>query len=46
MVTPQERLADLKTKLRGREGRPGFKINCEEIRAQIARLEQEIADGL
>jgi hypothetical protein len=37
----EQRIADLKAKLKAREGRPGFKVNCEEIRAQIAALEAE-----
>lgn len=33
------RLASLRTKLKAREGKPGFEKNCEEIRKEIARLE-------
>ncbi len=35
----EERLADLKAKLKAREGQPGFKANAEAIRRQIAELE-------
>jgi hypothetical protein len=35
----EARIAQLKAKLRARDGRPGYKINCEELRAEIARLE-------
>jgi len=34
-----ERLADLKAKLKSREGKPGFKDNVAAIKAEIARLE-------
>lgn len=36
-------LGILKRKLAAREGRPGFKANCEELRAKIAELEN--SDG-
>ena len=42
----KEEIAALKAKLRKREGRPGFEENCEEIRARIAELEKEGANGL
>lgn len=45
-MTPQEQLAALKAKLKAREGRPGFGANVEDLRARIARLEQEIADAV
>lgn len=34
------RLASLRKKLRAREGKKEFEKNCEEIRAEIARLER------
>lgn len=33
------RIDQLKGKLAAREGKPGYKKNCEEIRREIARLE-------
>lgn len=33
------RLASLRRKLRAREGKKEYEKNCEEIRAEIARLE-------
>lgn len=41
MVSREQRIIDLKAKLKGREGRPGFKVNAEELKAEIARLEAE-----
>lgn len=38
------RLASLRKKLKAREGTPGYEKNCEDIRAEIVRLE-EIAAG-
>ena len=35
------RVAELKAKLRAREGKVGSKANCEELRAMIAELEAE-----
>lgn len=35
-----DRLASLRKKLAAREGNPGFKKNSEELRKEIARLEQ------
>lgn len=32
------RLDDLKAKLAEREGKTGYKRNCEELRAEISRL--------
>lgn len=37
METPH--LASLRAKLKAREGKPGYEKNCEEIRKEIARLE-------
>jgi septal ring factor EnvC (AmiA/AmiB activator) len=34
------RLLKLRKKLAARDGLPGFKKNCEALRAEIARLEQ------
>ncbi len=33
------RLAALKAKLKARDGKPGYKQNCADIREEIARLE-------
>ena len=38
-----ERIADLKDKLKAREGKPGMAANVETIKAQMAALEQEVA---
>lgn len=46
MVTPEQRLTDLRAKLAAREGRPGMTANVAAIKAEIQRLEQEIADGV
>jgi hypothetical protein len=35
----KDRIEALKRKLVAREGKPEFKQNCEELRAEIARLE-------
>lgn len=35
-----ERLLKLRRKLASREGIPGYKKNCEDLRIEIARLEQ------
>lgn len=35
----EARLAALKAKLRVRDGKQGYKQNCDDIRAEIARLE-------
>lgn len=43
-MTRKEEITALRAKLKSREGRPGFKANCEEIRARIAAL--ETADGV
>jgi len=45
-MTREERLAELRAKLQAREGRPGTAANVEALKARIASLEQEIADGL
>lgn len=37
----QDELSVLKRKLKAREGHPGFKANCEELRARIAELEAQ-----
>jgi hypothetical protein len=44
MTTP--RIEALKRKLKAREGKKEFEKNCEEIRAEIARLETGIAKGV
>lgn len=33
------RLEALRAKLKARDGKPGYKQNCEDLRAEIARLE-------
>lgn len=35
------RLAILKSKVKAREGKPGYKQNVEEVKAEIARLEAQ-----
>lgn len=32
------RIEDLQTKLAERQGKPGYKRNCEALRAEISRL--------
>lgn len=45
-MTGPERIAQLQAMLVAREGRPGYKRNCLELRAEIARLQaQEIPSG-
>jgi hypothetical protein len=39
MTVETPRLASLRAKLKAREKTPGYEKNCEEIRAEIARLE-------
>ena len=39
MSASDDRLASLKRKLKAREGKKEFEKNCEELRAEIARLE-------
>lgn len=39
MTNESERLASLRKKLKARDKVPGYEKNCEEIRAEIARLE-------
>lgn len=39
------RIDALKRKLAAREGKAEFKLNCEALRAEIARLEGEAAKG-
>lgn len=40
-MTRDEELADLKAKLRAREGKSGFKSNVDAIKARIAKLEAQ-----
>jgi hypothetical protein len=40
MTGTEQRIADLKAKLARREGMPGYAMNAEEIKAEIARLEK------
>lgn len=40
-MTEGPRLASLRKILKAREGKSEYKQNCEEIRAEIARLEGE-----
>jgi hypothetical protein len=40
-MTREEEIAALRLKLKQREGRQGYKANCEAIRAKIAELEAE-----
>lgn len=39
MTVETPRLASLRKKLKAREGKKEYAKNCEEIRAEIARLE-------
>jgi len=39
-----KRLLDLRQKLAARSGMAGFEKNCEELRAEIARLEGQAND--
>lgn len=39
MSTETPRLASLRKKLKARDGKKEYEKNCEEIRAEIARLE-------
>lgn len=41
MTADSPRLASLRKKLAAREGKSEYKENCEHIRAEIARLEEE-----
>jgi hypothetical protein len=41
-MTPQEKLDLRERQLAAREGKPGFKQNCAEIRAEIARLKEQM----
>ena len=34
-----DRLTKLRTKLKAREGKPGYEKNCEAIKSEIARIE-------
>lgn len=43
MAQDQQRLEALRVKLKAREGKPGFKANVEELKAEIAALEAQIA---
>jgi hypothetical protein len=38
----QDRITQLKAKLRAREGQPAYVKNCEEIRKEISRLESQL----
>ena len=38
-----KRIADLKAKLRARDGKPGYEKNCEELRAMIEREEARLS---
>lgn len=38
-MTREQEIADLKAKLRVREGKSGFKANVDAIKARIAELE-------
>lgn len=40
MTVETERMASLRRKLAAREGKKEFAKNCEEIRAELARLEK------
>lgn len=40
-MTKEERILELKAKLKARDGRQGYKQNCEDIKAEIARLEAD-----
>lgn len=39
----QERIAALRQKLAAREGKPGYAVNAEQLKAEIERLEAENA---
>lgn len=39
-MTPQEELAALRAKLAARRNKPGLALNCEQLEARIAELEQ------
>jgi hypothetical protein len=40
MTVETERMASLRRKLAAREGKKEYAKNCEEIRAELARLEK------
>jgi len=40
-----DRIAELKRKLRAREGNPAYRENVQAIRAEIARLEAKDSDN-
>lgn len=42
-MTPNPRIAELEARLAAREGKPGYKLNCVEIRAELARLRAQEA---
>lgn len=42
---PTKRLAELRAKLKARDGKPGFEKNCEAIREEIKRLETMASQG-
>lgn len=39
-MTDSPRLASLRAKLKAREGKPEYKRNCEDLRAEITKLEK------
>ena len=45
VLTPSEELELRKRQLRARDGKAGYKANCEALRARIAELEKEISDA-
>lgn len=42
-MSNEARIDELKRKLQAREGQPGYAQNVEEIKAEIARLEEDDA---
>ena len=44
-MTAAETLDNLKAKLAARDGVPGYVENCAALRAEIARLEAQIAQA-
>lgn len=43
MTEDSPRLASLRQKLKARDKKPGYEKNCEKLRAEIARREEEAA---
>ena len=39
------RLEELRAKLKARDKKPGYEKNCDDLRAEIARLEARYTDG-